>query len=179
MIALQQFADRFGVYDPSTGVNILPSSWQSAGSGTGNAGLAIGCIIAGPIISKIGRKYTVLVIIGFALTGMLIQNVVPSFWGIMVGRMINSISMVSVFSAILELQADFGQGLEANNIPMFMAELAPPAARGSLVNFYQWWQLLGVLMSQSTVYKSNLDFPEGQWSYRTGMLRDLRMRRHS
>ncbi|RDW91049.1 hypothetical protein BP5796_02214 [Coleophoma crateriformis] len=154
VISLQQFADRFGVYDPSTGKNILPSSWQSAGSGTGNAGLAIGCIIAGPIISKIGRKYTVLVIIAFALTGMLIQNVVPSFWGVMVGRMINSISM----------------GLEANNIPMFMAELAPPAARGSLVNFYQWWQLLGVLMSQSTVYKSNLNFPHGQWSYRTVMV---------
>lgn len=56
--------------------------------------MVIGCIIAGPLISRIGRRNTVLVIIAIALIGMLMQNVIPSFWGVMVGRMVNAISMV-------------------------------------------------------------------------------------
>ena len=83
--------------DEKTGTYSLPSSWQSAGSGTGNAGMAIGCIIASPLISRIGRKNTVLVILTIALIGMVIQNAVPNYWGIMVGRMINAISMVRPF----------------------------------------------------------------------------------
>ena len=47
-----------------------------------------------------------------------------------------------------------------------MAELAPPSIRGSLVNFYQWWQMIGVLLSKSVVYAGMNDFPTGQWSWR-------------
>lgn len=77
------------------GEKVLPSSWQSAGSVTGNAGMVIGCVIAGPLISRIGRKKnTVLAIIAIALVGMLMQKVIPNYWGVMVGRMVNAISMV-------------------------------------------------------------------------------------
>ncbi|CAK7240812.1 MAG: hypothetical protein STHCBS139747_002260 [Sporothrix thermara] len=157
LIALPQFINRFGVLDEKTGTYSLPSSWQSAGSGTGNAGMAIGCIIASPLISRIGRKNTVLVILTIALIGMVIQNAVPNYWGIMVGRMINAISM----------------GLEANNIPIFMSELSPPAIRGSLVNFYQWWQIVGVIFSRIIVLRSNIMWPveaNNQWAWRLVMV---------
>lgn len=97
---MQQFINRFG--KEVDGKKILPSSWLSAGSGTGNAGMAIGCIIAGPICRTLGRRWTVIVIVAIALIGMIIQNAVPSYWGIMVGRMINAISMVSDNSCLSE-----------------------------------------------------------------------------
>lgn len=73
----------------------IPSSWLSAGSGTPNAGLAIGAIIAGPVIERLGRRYTVGAICTLAFIGMIIQNAVPSYWGVMAGRIINGVSMVS------------------------------------------------------------------------------------
>lgn len=94
VIALPQFAKRFGVVNPETGEKYIPSSWLSAGSGTGNAGMAIGCIIASPIIRRIGRKFTVLAICVIAFIGMTMQNAIPSYWGVMAGRMVNAISMV-------------------------------------------------------------------------------------
>ncbi|KAI0481289.1 putative transporter [Xylariaceae sp. FL0804] len=154
VIALQQFADSFGPVDPATGEHYLPSGWQSAGSGTGNAGMAIGCIIASPLIRRIGRKRTVLVICVLALVGMTMQNAIPSFWGIMMGRMVNAVSM----------------GLEANNIPIFMSELSPPAVRGSLINFYQWWQIVGVILARCVVIRSNAMWPDSEWAWRLVMV---------
>lgn len=156
--------------------------------------MAIGCIIASPVISRIGRKNTVLVILTIALIGMVLQNAIPSYWGIMVGRMINAISMVRcplcfpslrpcrlvvivrhlMNLASLDPFANSSQGLEANNIPIFMSELSPPAIRGSLVNFYQWWQIVGVIFSRIIVLRSNVMWPVGSdnvnWAWRLVMI---------
>ena len=61
--------------------------------------MAIGCMIAGPFISRVGRKNTVLAILVLAFIGMIMQNAIPSYWGIMVGRMVNAVSMVIMLSA--------------------------------------------------------------------------------
>jgi SP family sugar:H+ symporter-like MFS transporter len=51
-------------------------------------------MVAGPIIERLGRRYTVGVICALAFTGMTISNAVPSYWGVMAGRIINGVSMV-------------------------------------------------------------------------------------
>lgn len=71
-----------------------------------------------------------------------------NYWAVIVGRTINGISM----------------GMEANVIPTYSAELAPPALRGSLVNFYQWWQVVGNIVSASCVYGTSRSF-DGKWAF--------------
>ncbi|RFU25067.1 hypothetical protein B7463_g11270, partial [Scytalidium lignicola] len=151
-ISIPQFAKDRGLYDAATDTYYLPSSWLSVGSGTPFAGTIVGTLLAGPLIERIGRKKTVGVIAAIALLGMIIMNAVQSYWGILGGRIVNSISM----------------GLELNNIPLYMGELSPPAIRGTMVNFFQWWLFFGALIAKIVVYKSNDRFPDSDWSWRMG-----------
>jgi MFS family permease len=57
----------------------LPASWLSAAAGSPTAGLALGAMIAGPIIERLGRKGAVSVICALAFIGMILMNAVPSF----------------------------------------------------------------------------------------------------
>ncbi|KAI1342309.1 putative transporter [Xylariaceae sp. FL0016] len=149
VLPLSQFIEYYG----PPGATALPATWQSAGSGIGTGGMVIGCCIGSAIGKKIGRKWTIVVLVCIAIVGMVIQNAIHSFWAVIVGRMINSISM----------------GIEANVIPTFMGELAPPAIRGSLVNFYQWWQMIGVLISTGLVYACSNIYAD-QWAFRVVMI---------
>lgn len=49
---------------------------------------------------------------------------------------------------------------------MYMAELAPPAIRGGLVNFYQSWLMVGAVLAGATVYATN-EHLTGKWTYLT------------
>ncbi|KAL4870727.1 hypothetical protein BDV12DRAFT_195199 [Aspergillus spectabilis] len=128
--------EAFIAYYGPPGAEAIPSSWQSTGSGTANAGLVIGCLIAGACDNKLGRRWSIVLLVIIALVGMMSQNAIQSYWAVMAGRMVNAISM----------------GIEANVIPAYMAELAPPAIRGTLVSFYQSWQFIGVLTATCTVF---------------------------
>jgi SP family sugar:H+ symporter-like MFS transporter len=60
----------------------------------------------------------------------------------------------------------FNLGIEANCVPLYMTELAPPAIRGSLVNFYQSWLMIGAVVGSAIIYgTSNL---QNQFAYKTG-----------
>lgn len=50
-----------------------------------------------------------------------------------------------------------------------MAELAPAAIRGTLVNFYQFWQMTGVLLATATVLGS-WRAHDDQWAFRIVMI---------
>jgi hypothetical protein len=63
---------------------------------------------------------------------------------------------------------DFQKGIEANNIPMYMAELSPASIRGSMVNFYQWWLFIGAIIAKVVVFKSSVAWPNSEWAWRTG-----------
>lgn len=60
-------------------------------------------------------------------------------------------------------------GMEANVIPTYSAELAPAAIRGSLVNFYQWWQIVGNIVSAGCIYGTSRTL-SGQWQYKPVMI---------
>lgn len=50
-----------------------------------------------------------------------------------------------------------------------MAEFAPAAIRGTLVNFYQFWQMTGVLLATATVLGSSRAHDD-QWAFRIVMI---------
>ncbi|KAI1846170.1 hypothetical protein JX266_007695 [Neoarthrinium moseri] len=148
VIGAQSFIDHYGRDNGPNNPRTLPSSWLSAASGTPIAGWIVGCLTAGYVTSKFGRKKTMVIICLIALVGMVIQCAVRNYWALMVGRLINAVSM----------------GIEANTVPMYMAELAPASIRGGLVNFYQTWLYVGAILASALVYASTKHF-QGQWAY--------------
>lgn len=56
---------------------VIPSTWQSAGTGTPNAGMALGCIVGGYCSAYLGRKLTIVVLSVISIVGVVIQCAVP------------------------------------------------------------------------------------------------------
>ncbi|OQU99843.1 hypothetical protein CLAIMM_05421 [Cladophialophora immunda] len=150
IIGLPSFVAAYGRKNGPGEPRTLPSSWLSAASGTPVASWILGCGIAGLLANKLGRRKTIVVLCIIALVGMVIQSSVRNYWGLMVGRMVNGVSM----------------GIEANCIPMYMAELAPPSIRGNLINFYQSWLFLGAIIASGVVVGSSKHL-SGRWEYLT------------
>lgn len=91
---MAQFQKDFGVWDPATESWIIPSSWQSIATGTPQAGLAVGCLLSGFFGNKFGRVRSFWIAGVIAIVGILIQAAsIHSYWQLMVGRIVNSISM--------------------------------------------------------------------------------------
>ncbi|KAK8085298.1 hypothetical protein PG997_006569 [Apiospora hydei] len=152
-LGMQQFAKDFGVFDTVTGTYSIPASWQSAGSGAPMAGIALGCLFSGFVGHKYGRIKTFLLAAAIAVVGILVQvTAIGKFWQLMAGRIINSVSM----------------GLVCNVVPTYQSEVAPAKIRGSLINIYQFWQLVGATMAAV----SNWGFKDrtDQWAYRVTII---------
>lgn len=115
-LGLSQFQRKYGAYSDSLGRWALPSQKTSVGTGTGSAGIILGCIIAPIVTSKLGRKKAFLVLSGLMLTGIALEaSAVTSFWQLVVGRII-------VYAGI---------GLASNCVPMYLSECSPPRIRGT------------------------------------------------
>lgn len=94
LLGLTTFAKAFGEFDATTGAYIIPTVWQSVGSGTPIAGIALGCLLSAPLSERMGRKKTFIVLSIISMIGILIQaTAMNSYWQILVGRIINSVSM--------------------------------------------------------------------------------------
>lgn len=114
-LGLSQFQHKYGSYDNKLGRWALPSEKTSVGTGTGSAGIILGCILAPIITSKFGRKFGFLVLSGLMITGVILEaTAITSYWQLVVGRII-------VYSGI---------GLASNVVPMYLSECAPPRVRG-------------------------------------------------
>ncbi|KAK1634563.1 hypothetical protein BDP81DRAFT_431520 [Colletotrichum phormii] len=67
----------------------IPAEKTSVGTGTGSAGIIIGCIIAPLVTSRLGRKKSFLVISALMGTGVVLESsAVTSFWQLVVGRIL-------------------------------------------------------------------------------------------
>lgn len=94
LLGMAQFQKDFGVFDADTQAWTIPATWQSVGSGTPTAGIACGTLIAGYIGNKWGRIKAFWVAAGIGLVGILIQATsMHSFWQLVVGRIVNALSM--------------------------------------------------------------------------------------
>ncbi|KAI1841937.1 hypothetical protein JX265_013052 [Neoarthrinium moseri] len=152
-LGMPKFAQDFGVYNAATGTYSIPASWQSAGSGAPLAGVALGCLFSGLVGQRFGRIKTFYLASIIAIVGILIQVCsFGNFWQLMTGRIINSVSM----------------GLVCNVVPTYQSEVSPAKIRGSLINIYQFWQLLGATMACvcNWGFQARMD----QWAYRVTLL---------
>ncbi|CAH0027792.1 unnamed protein product [Clonostachys rhizophaga] len=172
VIGQQSFINDYGRYNGPGQDRSLPSTWLSAASGTPIARWIIGCLLAGYLTSTFGRKMTIITICVVALIGMVIQAAVLNYWVLMVGRLINAFSM-GMPTELEDGELAYANirliGIEANYVPMYMAELAPASIRGGLVNFYQSWLYIGAALAAITVYASSITLT-GTWSYRTAIV---------
>lgn len=55
LLGMQQFQKDFGVFNVTTKAWEIPVTWQSIGSGTPTAGIAIGTLIAGFVGNRFGK----------------------------------------------------------------------------------------------------------------------------
>jgi SP family sugar:H+ symporter-like MFS transporter len=109
-LGLAPFARKYGAYNEATGTYDIPSEKQSAGTGTGSAGIILGCLIAPWLCQNLGRKPTLLVMASLLVVGIVLEaSAITSFWQLVVGRVI-------VYSGI---------GLASNVVPMYQSECAP------------------------------------------------------
>lgn len=114
-LGLSPFCRKYGSFNPTLDGYAIPSEKQSAGTGTGSAGIIMGCLIAPWLCQHLGRKPTLLVMAGLLSTGIVLEaSAVTSFWQLVIGRII-------VYSGI---------GLASNVVPMYQSECAPTRIRG-------------------------------------------------
>lgn len=114
-LGLSEFKRKYGSYNPTLDEWSIPSEKLSVGTGTGSAGIILGCIISPIITSKYGRKAGFLVLSLLITLGVVLEaSAVTSFWQIVVGRII-------VYSGI---------GLASNVVPTYLSECSPPRVRG-------------------------------------------------
>jgi MFS family permease len=156
MLAMPQFLNDFGVYNPKTNSFDLPSTWQSAGSGPPIAGLAVGAVIAGMVGNHLGRLKTFRLSSVISIVGILIQcTSVGSYWQIMIGRIINSLAL----------------GILANTVPAYLAEVSPLSIRGTLVNCYQFSISIGAILVNTANW--GMYQRTDQWAYRLVLILQL------
>lgn len=148
-LGMAKFKHDFGVYDEVLGEWAIPSTWQSIATGTPTAGLAVGALVSGFIGNKLGRLRTFLVAAIISFIGILIQSAsIGNFWQLMVGRIVNAISL----------------GIICNVVPTYQSECAPVKIRGTLINFYQFFLLVGATLVMTANW--GLNKRDDQWAYR-------------
>lgn len=114
-LGLSPFGQKYGSWDPAENDYSIPPEKQSAGTGTGSAGIIVGCLIAPWLCENLGRRPTLLVMAGLLTVGIVLEaTAVTSFWQLVVGRIV-------VYSGI---------GLASNVVPMYQSECAPAKIRG-------------------------------------------------
>ena len=91
------------------------------------AGAAFGSIFAGPFSDLLGRKYGTLLADLFCTVGALVMGLAKTIEVIAVGRFI----------------VGLGVGIASSVVPIFLAEIAPTAARGRVVTTSQLSITLG------------------------------------
>jgi MFS transporter, SP family, sugar:H+ symporter len=165
-LGLSEFQKKYGVYDESLKRWALPSDKTSVGTGTGSAGIILGCLIAPVITSKYGRKKAFLIMSCLMVIGIILEaTAITTFWQLVVGRII-------VYSGI---------GLASNCVPMYLSETSPNRIRGTtsldllyklvtnlacvgaFLALYSFFNSLGVFMASVVVYLSRSR--NDQWQY--------------
>ncbi|KAK8018673.1 hypothetical protein PG991_007863 [Apiospora marii] len=142
-LGMKQFAKDFGVLRRRDGRSLDPRILAIGGQRCPDCGNR----------HRYGRIKTFLLAAAIAVVGILIQvTAIGRFWQLMAGRIVNSISM----------------GLVCNVVPTYQSEVAPAKIRGSLINMYQFWQLVGATMAAV----SNWGFKDrtDQWAYRVTII---------
>ncbi|KAL2844343.1 general substrate transporter [Aspergillus pseudoustus] len=147
-LGLPEFQRKYGAWDEELARYTIPSHKTSVGTGTGSAGIILGCIIAPIVTSKLGRRNAFLVLSALMLVGITLEaSAVTSYWQLVVGRIV-------VYSGI---------GLASNCVPLYLSECSPPRIRGAFLALYSFFTSLGTFLAAVVVYLARTR--QDQWQY--------------
>ncbi|OBR08129.1 Monosaccharide transporter [Colletotrichum higginsianum IMI 349063] len=139
-LGLSEFQRKYGPFDAELGRYVIPSDKLSVGTGTGSAGIIIGCVIAPIVTSKLGRKMAFMIMSALMTTGIVIEaTALTSFWQLVVGRIV-------VYSGI---------GLASNCVPMYLSETSPGRVRVSSPHLVHSWPLLWCMRREAAQTSGN------------------------
>ena len=133
----------------------LDAYWEGFATGSLALGAIIGCIIAGNIADKFGRKKSLLV----AAALFFISSLCMAF----------SVSKGIFISS--RFLAGIGVGMASMLSPMYIAEIAPAALRGRMVAINQLTIVIGILITNIVNYSlRNLGDDAWRWMFGLGTI---------
>ena len=136
-IATQRFADDFGVYSANKDAFIIEASWQSAFQCSGLVGAFVGVLMAGPITSWIGYRWT-------TIGGLMFLNafIFISYFG-------NSQGMF--FAA--QILEGIPWGIFIANAPTYCSEIVPMRLRAPATQMLQMFWAIGAIIVGGITYQ--------------------------
>jgi SP family xylose:H+ symportor-like MFS transporter len=126
--------------------------------GSALLGCLVGAIAAGPLSTRFGRKYSLIIsAILFSLSAF--GSGLPSVFS-------ESVSLLVFFRII----GGFGIGIASMNAPMYIAEIAPSDIRGKMVTYYQLAIVIGFFVVFLATYFIGNNLSEAEniefgWKY--------------
>jgi sugar porter (SP) family MFS transporter len=130
----------------------LDAYWEGFATGSLALGAILGCIIAGSLSEKYGRK-----------PGLLLAAAV---------FMISSLAMAFApgkdFFIVARFVAGIGVGMASMLSPMYIAEISPASIRGRMVAINQLTIVIGILITNLVNYTLRNDGPDA-WRWMFGM----------
>ncbi|CAI4214322.1 unnamed protein product [Parascedosporium putredinis] len=129
--AMSPFLRKFGKYNEAKGTYTLPKQLASLMNSLPLIGKFTGTIIVGPIIEKIGHRWTMMFTCGVQIIGPIIQVTSNNPAQFIVGRFL-------VYTAV---------GLVENVVPTYQSEIAPGVLRGFFVGSIQLCLTTGSLIA--------------------------------
>jgi MFS family permease len=132
------------------------------------AGCFFGSLAVAPLGDRLGRRLALMIAGVFFCTGSLMQTVSYGLVSIMyIGRAIGGLVslLVCLYLCGKLLTILQGVGLASGIVPLYCAELSPPAIRGRLVGIYEISVQLGTCIGFWICYgvKENMAETSSQW----------------
>ena len=113
-----------------------------------NLGAIVGCLFAGSIVDKWGRK-------GGILTASCI---------VLIATVLHSTATTKAQFFVARIVVGFAKSIDIAAVPTYLVELAPPKRRGFVAGLYWTCWLLGAIISSAVGYGARR--VEGDWTWR-------------
>ncbi|KAF7551118.1 hypothetical protein G7Z17_g5265 [Cylindrodendrum hubeiense] len=119
------------------------------------AGSWLGSLCSGPISDRLGRKWSIMLGCVVWMIGSILSCAAQNIGMLIVGRIINGLSV----------------GVESAQVPVYIAEIAPPSKRGRLIGFQQWAVTWGILIMYYISYGCSFIGEQNSTGYNTASWR--------
>lgn len=144
ILVITQFLGRFPRVAPSAGG---AGFWKGLMTAMIELGAVIGAFNQGWVAEKISRRYSIVVAVGFFLTGSILQTASVAYAMLIVGRLVGGI----------------GVGMLSMVVPLYISEVSPPEIRGSLLVLEEFSIVFGIIVAFWITFGTKYIMSEWAW----------------